>query len=85
MSHIVWIVGAIAGAALIGWLFGTLRQALILHAEAMDLITDHGADAAAEVERRIAKAMWRRDQDEVSYWRQVGQAVEMWKRPNHRP
>ena len=73
-------IGAFIAAVAIGWFVGWfapgLRLAFLIHAEARDLMAQHGDGAAAEVETRIARALWRCDQHEAECWRRVGQVIE---------
>ncbi len=90
MSPWVWVIswitifapliGTIVGACVIGCTIGSvthwIQMGLLFHAQACDLMADYGAGAAAEAQRRMARALRHRDEQEAENWRKVALVIE---------
>lgn len=53
-----------------------LQMGLLFHAQACDLMADYGAGAAAEAQRRMARALRHRDEQGAENWRKVALVIE---------
>jgi hypothetical protein len=89
MSPWVWVfswitivaplIGTFVGACVIGCTIGSvthwIQMGLHHHAQACDLMADYGAGAAAEAQRRMARALRHRDEQEAENWRKVALVI----------
>jgi hypothetical protein len=85
MAQLLLLIGTWLAATALGMGLGSLihwlQMGFVYHADARELLAEHGDGAAAEVERRFVLALRLHDAQGAERWRKVSLALETLSRP----